>query len=467
MIKNERQYRITRAQLERFYALLQEIRARSSVEGDDLRAQFERAAVEAQVSELTSELAEYEGLQAGTVQVGALNSLDQLPDLLIRQRIAAGLTQQALAAKLGLKEQQVQRYEAERWSTASLSRLTEVAHALDLGVRIPASSDDGGTVSTLVKSMRDAGVEPDFIRRRIMPRESAKTDGTYLLDVAARIGRVFGWSPTTLIEGGPPMTTASHQLSMAYKMPAGAATPRVQAYTVYTHYLALLAMDAASHIEPRPIPQAAEKVRQTLLDQGGSIDFGSALRFAWDSGIPVLPLSDPGGFHAIIWRTAGRNVIVLKQQHRTASRWLFDLLHELGHASEAPNDSERVVVEGETPENGDSEDFANQFAGHILLAGRAEELAQECVETARGRVQTLKRVVPEVAARHGVSSADLANYMAYRLSLQGINWWGTAANLQSNDGDPWATARDEFLRRADLSKLAAVDLALMTQALAD
>ena len=56
--------------------------------------------------------------------------------------------------------------------------------------------------------------------------------------------------------------------------------------------------------------------------------------------------------------------------------------------------------------------------------GRAEDLAERCVQAARGSVERLKVAVPQVAAREHVPVDALANYMAFRLSLQGHNWWG-------------------------------------------
>ena len=79
-------------------------------------------------------MAEYDALRGGQVGVLEADSLRGIPDALIRARIAAGLTQKALAVRLGLKEQQVQRYEATRYASANLSRIQAVADAL--GVRI-------------------------------------------------------------------------------------------------------------------------------------------------------------------------------------------------------------------------------------------------------------------------------------------------------------------------------------------
>lgn len=58
-----------------------------------------------------------------------------LPTALIEARIAAGLTQKALGERLEVKEQQVQRWEANLYSGVGVDRLQEVADALGMGVR--------------------------------------------------------------------------------------------------------------------------------------------------------------------------------------------------------------------------------------------------------------------------------------------------------------------------------------------
>ena len=64
---------------------------------------------------------------------------DELPQALIQGRIAAGLSQKELAARLGLKEQQIQRYEATDYASASLTRVCEVARSLGLKLKAEAS----------------------------------------------------------------------------------------------------------------------------------------------------------------------------------------------------------------------------------------------------------------------------------------------------------------------------------------
>ena len=55
-----------------------------------------------------------------------------LPMLLIKARIAGGLTQRELADRMGLKEQQIQRYEATDYAAAKWSRIREVADVLSM-----------------------------------------------------------------------------------------------------------------------------------------------------------------------------------------------------------------------------------------------------------------------------------------------------------------------------------------------
>lgn len=133
MIGNEREYRITTAAIKRFEGALDRLEE-GSAERHPLRQQALRDSMAGEVQTLREQVAEYDALRGGQVTVLEADSLRELPDALIRARIATGLTQKALAARLGLKEQQVQRYEATRYASANLARLQAVADAL--GVRI-------------------------------------------------------------------------------------------------------------------------------------------------------------------------------------------------------------------------------------------------------------------------------------------------------------------------------------------
>lgn len=61
--------------------------------------------------------------------------IDSIPDLLVAARIARGMTQKDLADYMGLKMQQIQAYESDRYQGASLSRIAWVAKALNLDIQ--------------------------------------------------------------------------------------------------------------------------------------------------------------------------------------------------------------------------------------------------------------------------------------------------------------------------------------------
>ena len=137
MIKNDRQFRITKAQAERFERAIKEAAASPKRGLHPALRKGEMDALKSQLSDLRREIEEYNALRSGKRKTVALDSLDDLPKTLIQARIAAGLTQEELAAKLGLKPQQIQRYEATDYHSASMERMNEVLRALGVRLRHP------------------------------------------------------------------------------------------------------------------------------------------------------------------------------------------------------------------------------------------------------------------------------------------------------------------------------------------
>jgi transcriptional regulator with XRE-family HTH domain len=485
MIKNERQYRITKAQVAKFERALEQL-AQGPVGGRPVHPLLQKAqedALRSQMADLRAQLEEYEALRSRKHAVLELASFEELPRALIQARIAASISQKELAARLGLKEQQIQRYEATEYASASLARVTEVIQALGLTVReeiiLPGTPI---SPATLFQRLQKVGLDRDLVLRRLLPRPlAARLEGehgtaeegadTLVLQAAAAVGRVFNWTPAAIFASTPLQVNMAAVGTPRFKVATRTDERRLSAYTVYAHYLALLVLDATKDLPRKPIPTEATEIREAVLSTYESITFEHVLRYVWDLGVPVLPLNDPGAFHGACWRVDGRNVIVLKQQTRSVARWLIDLLHELWHAGQEPEKDQLAVIEADettrvvraSPE----EQVATRLAGDVVLAGRAEELAELCVKAAQSSVERLKTVVPRVAKQENVPVDALANYMAFRLSLQGINWWGAATNLQVASPDPWQTARDLLLEQANFDCLNDVDRELILRALSD
>ncbi len=136
MIKNEKQFRITKAQVRRFQDALAELagRRRPSTIAPRLW-DAQREAARSQMEELQEQVEAYERLHAGKSKEVVLEGVEDLPNALIRARIAAGMTQEGLARRLGVKPQQVQRYEATDYGSASFARILKVVQAL--GLKMP------------------------------------------------------------------------------------------------------------------------------------------------------------------------------------------------------------------------------------------------------------------------------------------------------------------------------------------
>lgn len=137
MIRNDRECRHAKEQLANLQANLDELSAVPA----QRRSKETPAVMDAvgmQVEDIEREIAEYEDLKEGRLLSFEAGSLDSLGELLIKARIARGLTQEQLAAELGMTQQQIARYERDGYQKISLWRLAEIAEALKLDLNVRA-----------------------------------------------------------------------------------------------------------------------------------------------------------------------------------------------------------------------------------------------------------------------------------------------------------------------------------------
>ncbi|HBY97862.1 MAG: helix-turn-helix domain-containing protein [Ardenticatenaceae bacterium] len=216
MIRNERQYRITRAQAERFEQALQSLPEEQDENIHPLLRQAEEAGLRSQLEDLRHELEEYERLRSGEVGVLTVEGWGDIPKILIQARIASGLTQRELADRVGLHAQQIQRYEAIDYLEASFERIREVADALDLELYgLAAGSPDmkqvvAITVRKLAQRLGMAAARTGM---------SAENITEVLLDVhdaSARTMRLKAWEDTPFVEPEADNTVFLHTGERAY-----------------------------------------------------------------------------------------------------------------------------------------------------------------------------------------------------------------------------------------------------------
>ena len=131
MIKNEREYKITRASVKRFEKSLVHITTLmkdSKIEPAKLKLQ--EAANKSILAELRKQLVEYDQLKISKFQLSKFDEVETLPNNLVKARIALGWTQKDLANRLKTTEQQIQKYEASNYKSASLGRIIEIVNIL-------------------------------------------------------------------------------------------------------------------------------------------------------------------------------------------------------------------------------------------------------------------------------------------------------------------------------------------------
>lgn len=137
MIKNTRQLYVSKKRIEELSGVLDSL---PDVDPKDnaaaRRTDSAKRSLESLLKTLQRQVAEFEALAGGNTSGVRVQSLADLPKALIQMRIASGMSQRDLAAKLDVKTQQVQRWEHEDYENIGFERLLEVADALGLAARI-------------------------------------------------------------------------------------------------------------------------------------------------------------------------------------------------------------------------------------------------------------------------------------------------------------------------------------------
>jgi HTH-type transcriptional regulator / antitoxin HigA len=199
MIFSDRQYAVSRDQLSKLKNALQSVFA-DSANAVELR-QIESRALESQIADIEREIADYDLLKSRSVAFSETYALSDLPQILIQARIAQGLSQTELAERLDMKPQQIQRYEATEYMSASLSRLIEVANILRVRVSQSYSSTQASPESSLFAWSNVGDVDWSRLPLKEMSKRGWLTGGD--LAIAAR--------DYFFAAAGPQFATALHR----------------------------------------------------------------------------------------------------------------------------------------------------------------------------------------------------------------------------------------------------------------
>ncbi|GJJ16329.1 XRE family transcriptional regulator [Mycolicibacterium mageritense] len=448
MIRNERQYRVTLAQRKNLEAQLSEP---TNIDVPEWVTTANRDAIRSQIADLDTEIEEYLALRDGPPDaISEVGDVSELPRALVRARIASKLTQRELAERLHLREQQIQRYEANDYAGASIGRIEEVMRALGVTLRgevgLPSEDAKG-----LRRALLKLGIGRETINRRFIPSASTQF-GSEWLSAASKASRIFGADIDELLDGIVPSLVRTTQ----FRASSAANRERVSGYARYVEYLAELLI-AACETDYQPLPDLQE-LRRQFNDGRYRNPLEALLHICWQHGIPVLPLTDAGAFYGACFWIDERPAIALKNNVRSTDRWAFLLAHEMDHARHPGSES---VLEGDLSarewRSRPSEQAADQFAVDLLLGEKANAIVQVAAEAANRNIAQLKSVLPAVAQAGNVPVGILADHIAARLNAAGDNWWPTAATLHESDLDAWRLTRSVLFEYVDFARLDSVD----------
>jgi DNA-binding XRE family transcriptional regulator len=129
MILNQRQYNVTKGQIQRLQTAI-EISNETKTTMDSKVYRSMIRGLQSQIDELRHQINEYAKVRNAKSLV--LSSIEELPSILIKSRIARGYTQKELAESINVDARQIQRYEKTNYSTISLERAVSILKALEI-----------------------------------------------------------------------------------------------------------------------------------------------------------------------------------------------------------------------------------------------------------------------------------------------------------------------------------------------
>jgi HTH-type transcriptional regulator/antitoxin HigA len=311
--------------------------------------------------------------------------------VLIIARIARGMSQSELAAKLGVREQQIQRYEADRYCSISLQNYRRVAAAL--GVEIEAKIRDRADAWLRQMTVSEPRFADDDIRKVCDHAKHHKwfeaPQGrdecrSYLLDYISESIARFG-CPALLRTGLNALDLTSDILLAAWRARV-IQRAELEAATIHNTF------------EPFDITWLPSLVSLSSRENGPR----QAMSLLRSRGINIIVESQIAGLRldGAAFRIREMPVIGMTIRHDRIDNFWFTLLHELAHvflhqqsglATGFFDDLDKV-------EPDEVEMEANEFAGSLLISTERWKMSP-------ARISKSPRAVEEFAKQLGIHPA--------------------------------------------------------------
>lgn len=366
MILNERTLRLVRAralQLQREIADSSYRDLKSQLSSEIISAR--RTALSEEFNRLTSQIQAYEQLKGPNREEAQNLDAEELGFLPILGRIAKGLSQRQLAELLGLKEQQIQRYESEKYSGISLARYEKVLDTL--------------------------GIQLSPAWRQVLPTEIQRKDlESIFLDTPSEIIREIqnrGWlGQPSEANSRPSPNSLSNYVFEAGKLVRSAALHRrtMSARKSLNTASLLLWQARAINVAQRRLSELHNKFNLAEMKWISQLVFLSihddgpkrAIDFLQEQGIIVVvepPLPGTSLDGAAILLADSTPLIALTLRYDRLDSFWFTLLHEIGHIFLHFNGglSEGFFDDLDETDDSKREIEANSFARSALISDEA------------------------------------------------------------------------------------------------
>ena len=134
MIRNEKQYNISKKKIKELNNAIDRIY--KDADKPPLRKEVLITSLEVTRNDIEKEIVVYESLKKGKKNTLKERLISELPSLLTEYKIISGLTQKEFAQKLGVKEQQLQRYEATSFKSVTFKNLIRFFELVGLEIRV-------------------------------------------------------------------------------------------------------------------------------------------------------------------------------------------------------------------------------------------------------------------------------------------------------------------------------------------
>jgi hypothetical protein len=239
-------------------------------------------------------------------------------------------------------------------------------------------------MKNLYRKLSDMGFSRNYVQQIALPqwwdKEFEQTSGA-AVEAAAYISRRLNLDLNSLLQPNQqPAFDTSYQAK--FKVQNGTNQQKLSvACSLAVRVAEMVAYACVRPYHPTR-PLSAQDVRSQILRNNKFIDLESLLQWCWHRGIPVFhcdryPHNTPK-FHGMVVcchsqtsnEGCSRPVIAISHAHKSPSRLLFILAHELGHLLQGHVTSDRVLmdeIEFSHPDKEETE--ANNFAVE-LLSGR-------------------------------------------------------------------------------------------------